>query len=492
MPDVPRTDDLEAIDGLRAALDAAEYTSSSLQVTLALEGPFSRDPSSVPVYLRMLPESSALSTAIKLFLLGVPVDRGEADVALAPVGAERLEAIGVLEREDDRVRPLVGILPWDNFLIVSDRLDEDLPPTRGDFVLNVIPPSVALANLLPRRELDSVLDIGVGSGVQSLLASRHARRVVGVDVNERALRYAELNLRLNRVEHVVLRLGDVFEAVQGETFDLILSNPPYVVSPESHYAFRDSGLPGDSFCEALVRRAPAFLRENGLAALLVSWVHGREEDWTAPLRRWADGSGCDVLAFHYMSQEPLSYAALWNRPLRWDAVAYGRAIDRWLEYDAELGIEAIAWGALVLRKRGNRANWFVGHSMSMDELDHAGEHIDRMIAAHDHLAADGDGLMHARLRLADDHRLDQTLMIREHTGVVQGAVLRLDGGFNFKLGLSPAAFQLLLRLDGRPLAEVIQELAATASPKAGAEFLDEAVPLVRELYGLGFLVRADA
>jgi SAM-dependent methyltransferase len=356
-------------------------------------------------------------------------------------------------------------------------------------VLNVIPPSIALANLIPRREVESVLDVGVGSGVQSLLASRRAERVVGVDVNRRALRFAELNLRLNRVTNVELRHGDVFEAVEGETFDLIVSNPPYVVSPETHYAFRDSGLPGDSFCEALVRGAPRFLRESGVASMLVSWVHGNDEDWTAPLRRWLAGSGCDALAFHYMSQEPLAYAALWNRPLRWDSVAYGRAIDRWLEYDRELEIEAIAWGGLVLRKRGGRENWFVGHSLKMDDLEYAGDHLERMIAAHDHLAEADDPLGAAGLRLADDHRLDQTMTISDRRGAVREIVLRLEGGFNFRLGLTRNAFQLVSQLDGRPVGEVVQELADAAEPEAREEFLAEALPLVEELYALGFLVR---
>ena len=485
-------DDVEAIDGLREALHRAQYTSSSLQVTLALEGPFSRDPSGLPVYLRMLPKDSALSTLIKLFLLGVAVVPDELVSALAPLGSERLHAIAVLERDEDRLRSLVAILPWDGFLIASDPLDEDLPPTRSDHVLSVIPPSVALANLVPRHEVDSVLDIGVGSGVQSLLASRRARRVVGVDVNRRALDFAALNLRLNQVTGVDLRFGDVFEAVEGESFDVIVSNPPYVVSPEAHYAFRDSGLPGDSFCEALVRKTPDFLAEGGVAGLLVSWVHGVEEDWTAPLRRWVGGRGCDALAFHYMSQEPLSYAALWNRPLRWDSVAYGRAIDRWLDYDRELGIEAIAWGGVVLRKRSGGESWFAGHSMSMDQMDFAGEHVARMIAAHDHLAASqDDGVLAARLRLADDHRLDQTMTIVDRTGMVQSAILRLDGGFNFQLGLTRNAFQLVSQLDGRPVGDVVQELADSAEPEARGEFLEEAVPLVRELYALGFLVRAD-
>jgi hypothetical protein len=67
-------------------------------------------------------------------------------------------------------------------------------------------------------------------------------------------RFAAFGARLNRIANVELREGDLFEPVAGDRFDLILANPPYVVSPETGLLFRDDGLPGDSFSEGLVRR----------------------------------------------------------------------------------------------------------------------------------------------------------------------------------------------------------------------------------------------
>jgi len=74
-----------------------------------------------------------------------------------------------------------------------------------------------------------VLDMGTGSGVCAVLAARHARRVVAVDVNRAAVRCARINAQLNHLEQrIEVRHGDLFAPVAGERFDLILFNPPFL------------------------------------------------------------------------------------------------------------------------------------------------------------------------------------------------------------------------------------------------------------------------
>jgi release factor glutamine methyltransferase len=74
-----------------------------------------------------------------------------------------------------------------------------------------------------------VLDIGTGSGVCAVFAARHARRVVAVDINPAAVRCANINARLNDLEHrIEVRHGDLFAPVAGERFDLIVFNPPFL------------------------------------------------------------------------------------------------------------------------------------------------------------------------------------------------------------------------------------------------------------------------
>ena len=102
----------------------------------------------------------------------------------------------------------------------------------AQWVAGIHPPSVTLAKLTVRRPVARALDTGTGNGIQALLASRHARAVTATDVNPRALAFGRLNAGLNGVENLELREGSYFEPVEGERFDLLTCNPPYVISPE--------------------------------------------------------------------------------------------------------------------------------------------------------------------------------------------------------------------------------------------------------------------
>jgi hypothetical protein len=249
--------------------------------------------------------------------------------------------------------------------------------------------------------------------------------------------------------------------------------------------YRDSGLPGDSFCEGLVRRMPEFLAEGGFAQALVAWAHDPDAHWSTPLRGWVAGSGCDALLFHYVSHDPLSYAAGWNRPLRSDAAAYSGALDRWTGYFAELGIRAIAWGAVVLRRRSGGENWVWAHNPSAERIGPASHHILRLFAAQDLLQSlPGDeALLAERLALADDPRLEQTVLLGGGEGSVVGAMLRLEGGIRSRVNVDANTVQVLARLHGgQTVGEVLAE--------AGDETLAQAaLPAIRRLLELGFLVR---
>ncbi|WNC15066.1 class I SAM-dependent methyltransferase [Brevibacillus brevis] len=73
-----------------------------------------------------------------------------------------------------------------------------------------------------------VLDVGCGYGPIGLTAAKLAAqgRVTMIDVNERAVDLARRNAEQNGVQNVDIRVSDVYSAVKGETFDVILTNPP--------------------------------------------------------------------------------------------------------------------------------------------------------------------------------------------------------------------------------------------------------------------------
>jgi SAM-dependent methyltransferase len=481
-----------AIEELREVLANAGFDGDGVRTALGVEGRVLFRSVDVPVHRRRLPEGP-LGMIVDLFVLGssLPLDRAKR--AFAPMSLERLEELGLVRLATGELHATVRLVPHDDLLIVSD-----LPPRAGhehapDHVAGVHGPSNTLALLTVRREAGTALDLGTGCGVQAILASRHSGRVVGTDVNARALNFAAFNLRLNGVENVELREGSFFDPVAGSRFDLVVTNPPYVISPETSFLFRDSGLAGDTVSREVVRQVPAFLEEGAYATILASWIHEPETDWSVKPRDWITGSGCDALLLHHGTQDPLTHAASWTRSdFGHDAEKFDAILDRWLEYLANLGAEGIAYGAVILRKREAASNWVRALEMPQGELQPAGEQIQRMFASQDFLERlDGDhDLLAERLVLAERNVVEQRVVLRGHEWSIAESAIRLDEGLGFDAAIDPVIADLLASLDGRPLAELATELAdrQKADPEVVAA---NTVAVMKGLLEAGFVVRAD-
>lgn len=121
-----------------------------------------------------------------------------------------------------------------------------------------------------------VLDMGTGSGICAVVAARHARRVVAVDINPAAARCARVNVLLNRVEDKVEVLeGDLFAPLAGRRFDVVLFNPPFlqgVPSDEADRAWRSTDV-AERFASDLRNH----LTPSGCALVLLSSFGGATE-----------------------------------------------------------------------------------------------------------------------------------------------------------------------------------------------------------------------
>jgi hypothetical protein len=490
----PTPHDADALDTLRDALRAADFTVERVESQLAVHE-LSQRPGDLAVQLRRVAGDDAFSTLARLFLLGVGVDPAPLADAVAPLALERVAAAGLVREERGRIVPEVRLVPHGDYYLASD-LPSATAEAVFDHVAGIHAPSVTLAKLAVRREVEATLDVGTGCGIQALLAAKHSRRVVATDVNRRALAFASFNARLNGVSGVELVHGDGFAPVAGRLFDLVVANPPYVVSPDYEYAFRDSGRPGDELCRELVRRAPAALAEGGFAHLLVSWVVERDGDWSVPLREWVAGSGCDAWLLHYRTDDPLTHAAGWLAPLaEHDSRAHEEALARWLAYFDRAGVEAVAYGAVVLRRR-RAPNWVRVDELPIERLETAGDQILRVFAAEDFVRATGDeaAILRERFAVVERHRVEQTLRCRDGGLTIDEVTLVLDEGLGFRASLDRYTIALLPQLDGtRPLGDVLERLSSEL-PLAAAEralFVPAAVPVVKRLLELGFLERAS-
>jgi methylase of polypeptide subunit release factors len=149
---------------------------------------------------------------------------------------------------------------------------------------------------------------------------------------------------LNRRPNLEARVGSWFDPVAGESFDQIVCNPPYVISPESKRLFRDGGYEGDGLCAQLVRSIPKHLNPGGVGQILVNWIvttSGHE-----PLDEWNSDCGCDVFLQRLERFDPADYARHWLGER-----ADGPAFAEWLSYYDRFNAGAIGSGVLTLTRR---------------------------------------------------------------------------------------------------------------------------------------------
>ena len=326
-PDVPSARSSSAAAELARLLRSAGYAAGRIQERLATEDELLARSPELPAYLRRLGDADELAVLLRLFLLGVPVARERVEGLVGAQLQERLAETGLLVHEAAVVHGAARLVPHDELLIASDHAGAG--EAHPDHVPGVHRPSVALAHLTIRGQGERALDLCTGNGIQAILLAAHADRVIATDVNPRALAFAAFNAALNGADNIETRAGSFFEPVEGEQFDLVVANPPYVVSPESAYLFRDSGMRGDAVSELVVRAAPTVLAPGGFACVLIAWALDPDDPAARP-RRWLAGSGCDAFLLHTSTDDPLETAALWNRDLLDRPDVYAGVLDRWL------------------------------------------------------------------------------------------------------------------------------------------------------------------
>ena len=354
---------------LREALLAASFTPGGLPELLgaAAHAALARG-ETVPARRAVRGDAGPLATLVRLFLLQDAVPRGAAHAALPGPALDAALADGWLAPDGDELRATVDVRPYagpegQEWWVVSDLGcavggAAGAAGRRPDVVLGVGGASATLAALTVRRPVGRALDLGTGSGVQALHAAPHAEHVTATDVNPRALRMAAATLALSGAPAPALHEGSLFEPVADQPgFDLVVSNPPFVIAPSNGgqtLTYREGGLGGDELCRRLVQGSAAHLAEGGWCQLLANWQHVTGEDWRERVAAWVP-PGCDAWIVQRERQDVTEYAELWLRDAgahRGDPAGYAAAYDAWLDEFAARRTEAVGFGWITLRHTG--------------------------------------------------------------------------------------------------------------------------------------------
>ena len=384
----------ELIDRVREHLHDAHYTLDAVADRLGDAAVAALARNSTPASVDALgTDRDPQATLCRLFLLQHEVTAADAAAALGDVSA--LVGAGLLERgaEPDAVRAAVEIRPYASEATPSlpalegwvchDRiptLDGRLDPPRPDFVLGLSPASTTLAQLTVRDHVGRALDLGTGCGVQALHLAQHSDAVVATDLNPRALALASVTARLNGLD-VDLRLGSLYEPVATERFDLVVTNPPYVMSPpdDQRLVYREGVLPGDDLVRRVVTEGAGLLNPGGVLQVLGNWAIVAGEPWEERLRRWLEPTGCDALVLMRERLDPYEYIEVWlNDAGLAGTPEYAPRYRAWLDYFDALGIEGVGMGWISLRNAGRDQ----GH-LQLEDWPHAvHQPVGDAIAAH--------------------------------------------------------------------------------------------------------------
>ena len=480
------------------------------------------------------PAPSPVAVLTALFMLGEPVPATALDAALPRTAAAGATAISLVGEPDETgcVRALVDLRPHEavddagevRWWVASDL--GELVTGRAlapDHVLGVGGAGLTLAGLTPRRRVGTALDLGCGCGIQTLYLLRHAEHVVATDISARALAFTAFNAALAGVSvtgapsagsgldseadaasesgsdagSLELLRGSLLEPVAGRRFDLIASNPPFVLTPP---AVREAGLPlmeyrdaGGPILPGLVTGLGEHLEPGATAVMLGNWEHRGTASWREVVAAWLP-EGLDAWILERELQDPVEYATMWLRdggmtPER-DPEAFDAALEAWIDDFEARDVRGVGFGYLIVhRPRRPREPWRLLEEVTTSGQGVLGPHIAEVLEVRERLAGlDDDAVADLCPLLAPD--------VTEERHLIPGAaeptviLLRQGGGLGRTLQASTAVAALAGVADGELSVGQVASAVAALSELNAADALAlraEMVEATRHLLTTGFL-----
>jgi methylase of polypeptide subunit release factors len=471
------------IDRLREALTRAGYTSAGIEARLGPVASAAAARHDFREALRATTSGDPLDTLIRLFVCGQSEPEARIAAALDPLPVDTARAAGLIVGDQAGV----DLEPYGHFWVLADLPAQPGRQLPSDHVLGVGGASSTLAGATIRRPVGTALDLGTGCGVQALHLSEHAQAVTVTDLSARALDFAATNAALNGLSWELLR-GDLLEPVRDRRFDLVVSNPPFVVGPGlATHTYRDSGRAGDGVCAELAASGPHLLNPGGTIQFLANWVHVAGEDWEDRVAGWFAGTGMDVWAIQREVQDPLDYVRLWladasegHDPIR---------AAQWLDWFAHNNIEAVGFGVVTARLSGVDDPTVVCEDLRQQVEPPLGDRVAEWFDRRDWLR--GNDALAARYRLADGLQLRQEATMGDEGWAVDRQLLALPRGLRWVEEIDPLILSMVSGCTGVvPMRDQLSLLAQAHG--VPVEDLEKALmPVIDHLVERGMLIPCE-
>lgn len=326
------------------------------------EDPFRRSLGECIVLDYKLRAFSSKKDFFSLFYLGKSISYSSFKKILGEGFINRLMELNILGRFDNNtIRSKLMIIPYKNYFFACDFMFRYLDEYRyqvDDRIDNIVYPvsrdSIDLWLSVLKFKSQSVLDMGTGCGVLAILVSAYSKEVIGTDLNPRAINFAQFNSLLNQAKHVSFYQGDLYNPVKSDQFNVILSNPPSLISNTDNVKklYENGGKNGYEMIGRIIQGLPDNLKVGGYCQIVVVFFETYKGMKIELLRKWLgkNSSNFKILFLKLYEADPYQYA--WIKcqdKLQFGWVAYQKAIKKLLDNLLKEGIKKVQYGILTFK-----------------------------------------------------------------------------------------------------------------------------------------------
>ncbi|NNF07028.1 MAG: methyltransferase [Candidatus Eisenbacteria bacterium] len=487
-----KTMSYELASRLRDTFQQLEYSTEGLEAIFGTASPPLDQNRNRSRFEYFLNEENAQNTLIRLFLMGETLPRDRAYDLLGQEWMGLAGEIGLTAEDGDLVAATLMIVPYKNMLVASDFPISSAVPKPDDYVIPLGPSAYSLFDMTIRRHNHLTLDLGTGCGVHAIAAARHSNRVLATDISPRSLEVTKFNAALNLMDNIETRQGSLFEPVFNDRFDLIVSNPPFVIVPSQNFTYRENSLELDGLAKTLVQTAPRNLREGGYFQMVFEWVQIDEQPWEERLASWFQSTGCDAWLVKTATEHPSWYAHYRLRELVQKSEADdARIYADCMSYYNEHKVTAVHGGMVTMRKREGK-NWLRVETMPDGASGELGPSFLKGFAARDFIEENEDAKFPAtRLKLSPSVEAVLHSQFREGSWATGKIDLNLRDAFPVSVEMDGSAVEFLGGFDGqRTTGEVLNALLGQIPEDQRARVKNEALRMVMSMVERGVLVSA--
>jgi carbamoyltransferase len=419
-------------------------------------------------------DKEPIGVLLRLFIETRFIPETLAREVLGAANLDLLETLGLVHGNEDNEEEVwspVSMIPYAGVWSVCDswhRPDRAVLAPKDPVYAPIVSNAHRFLELMPKMKCGRLLELCSGTAFAALHAAKNfADEAYAFDISPRSTHFAEFNRRLNGVDNVVVKEGDLYEPANGMKFDRIIAHPPYVPVLRPKWVFHDGGTDGEAILKRVIAEAPQYLAPGGTLYMLAMGTD-RGKPYEHRIREWLGDSNAefDVGVFPIRLVSPEDFA------VRATAGSKSYSADQYQFRDLfkQLEIESLVYSVvLVQRKTTNRPPFTVrrqfGPRTGGSELEWAMEW--ETLAASSEAA---ERILQSRPRANPETELRVLHKIAEGGWEVTQHMLVTSYPFWMEARTDPWAPYLMATCDGKMNArELFSELKA-------AEVLPQAAP----------------